>query len=41
MALNQGSIAEIGTHDELIAKKGLYANLVTHQISAGGNVGKL
>jgi len=31
--INQGQIAEMGTHDELIAKNGLYADLVRLQMS--------
>ncbi|GAB0087696.1 ATP-binding cassette sub-family B member 8, mitochondrial [Sergentomyia squamirostris] len=31
VVLNQGRIVEVGTHDQLIAKKGLYFALVSHQ----------
>lgn len=31
LVLNQGEIVEIGTHDELIANKGIYSNLVDLQ----------
>ena len=34
--VNQGAIAELGTHDELIAKKGLYADLVSLQMDEEG-----
>jgi len=29
--MDQGRIVEIGTHDELIAKRGMYFNLYTMQ----------
>lgn len=38
VALNEGKIAETGTHAELLAKGGLYAQLVAHQMS--GAVGR-
>jgi ATP-binding cassette subfamily C protein CydCD len=33
VALNEGQVIEIGTHDELLAKSGLYAQLVAHQLA--------
>jgi ATP-binding cassette subfamily C protein CydCD len=35
LVLNHGKIVETGTHQELISRKGLYADLVSHQMSAG------
>lgn len=35
IVLDQGRIAEIGTHQELLSNNGLYADLVAHQMSAG------
>ena len=39
VALNEGRVIETGTHDVLLAKGGLYAQLVAHQLSgaAGRN----
>ena len=34
VALNEGRVIETGTHDELLAKGGLYAQLVAHQMSS-------
>jgi ABC-type multidrug transport system fused ATPase/permease subunit len=34
VVLDEGHIAETGTHDQLLAKGGLYAQLVHHQLSA-------
>merc|ERR1711871_1065365 len=34
--INQGAIAELGSHDELIAMKGLYADLVSLQMDEEG-----
>jgi ATP-binding cassette subfamily C protein CydCD len=31
LVLDRGTVAEIGTHDELIAKGGRYAELMSHQ----------
>ena len=36
VALNQGEISEIGSHDELMAKGGLYYKLVSHQLTGRG-----
>lgn len=33
--IDKGSIAENGTHDELIAKGGVYKKLVLRQLTAG------
>ncbi len=33
VALNEGRVIEIGTHPELLAKGGLYAQLVAHQLA--------
>lgn len=33
VALNEGRVIETGTHDELLAKGGLYAQLVAHQLA--------
>ena len=35
VALTDGQVAEIGTHDELMNKEGLYHSLVMAQISKG------
>jgi ABC-type multidrug transport system fused ATPase/permease subunit len=37
--VSQGKIAEIGTHNELMAKGGGYAQLVIHQMSADSDAG--
>lgn len=33
--IDKGSIAEKGTHDELLAKDGVYKRLVLRQLTAG------
>jgi len=33
VALNEGRVIEAGTHDELLSKGGLYAQLVAHQLA--------
>ena len=33
VALNEGRVIETGTHNELVAKGGLYAQLVAHQLA--------
>jgi ATP-binding cassette subfamily C protein CydCD len=33
VALNEGQVIETGTHNELLAKGGLYAQLVAHQLA--------
>jgi len=38
LVLDQGRITEIGTHQELLSRNDLYADLVTHQMSAGEKV---
>ena len=35
VVLDQGSVVEIGTHDELIAKRGSYFHLVKNQLELG------
>jgi len=35
VVLDQGRVAESGTHDELAAKKGAYFNLVKNQLELG------
>ena len=35
VVLHEGEIAEIGTHDELTARKGLYYELVKNQLELG------
>ena len=37
VALNEGRVMESGTHDELLAKRGLYAQLVLHQLTGGAS----
>ena len=36
VALNEGQVIESGTHNELLAKGGLYAQLVAHQLAGAG-----
>ena len=36
VALNEGQVMESGTHEELLAKGGLYAQLVAHQLTGAG-----
>jgi len=36
VALNEGQVIESGTHNELLAKGGLYAQLVAHQLAGTG-----
>jgi ABC-type multidrug transport system fused ATPase/permease subunit len=31
LVLDHGAVAEIGTHDELMARNGRYAELMSHQ----------
>jgi ATP-binding cassette subfamily B protein len=38
LVMNQGQIAETGTHAELLEKGGLYAELIDHQMTAGVRV---
>ena len=33
VALNEGRVIETGTHEALLAKGGLYAQLVAHQLA--------
>lgn len=33
--IENGTVAERGTHDELIAKNGIYMQLVVRQLTAG------
>ena len=37
VALNEGRVMESGTHDGLLAKRGLYAQLVLHQLTGGAS----
>ena len=37
-AIDKGKVAEFGTHDELMAKKGIYYNLVSSQHTAMDNL---
>ncbi len=37
IALNEGQVIEIGTHAELLAKGGLYAKLIAHQLAGGAS----
>ncbi|MGQ3029918.1 MAG: ABC transporter ATP-binding protein, partial [Ferrovibrionaceae bacterium] len=39
VVLDQGSVAETGTHDALLAKGGLYARLVSRQLASSGAEG--
>ena len=32
VGIKDGKVAEMGTHDELMAKEGIYYILVTHQV---------
>ncbi len=34
VALDQGQVIESGTHDELLARGGLYAQLVAYQLAS-------
>jgi ATP-binding cassette subfamily B protein len=36
LVMNHGSIVEQGTHDELLARRGFYADLYESQFSEGG-----
>jgi ATP-binding cassette subfamily B protein len=36
VVLDGGEVAEIGTHDELVAKRGTYFELVRNQLELGG-----
>ena len=36
VALNEGRVMESGTHEELLAKGSLYAQLVAHQLTGAG-----
>ena len=38
VALNEGRVMESGTHDELLAKGGLYAQLVAHQLAGAAGL---
>ena len=35
LVIDRGQIAETGTHESLLLKNGLYADLIKHQMSAG------
>lgn len=35
VVIDKGEIAEMGTHDELIVKNGVYKRLVLRQLTAG------
>lgn len=35
VVIDKGEIAEMGTHDDLIAKNGVYKRLVLRQLTAG------
>lgn len=36
VVIDRGEIAEMGTHDELLEKRGIYRRLVLRQLTAGG-----
>ncbi len=41
VVMEAGGVAEVGTHDELLAAGGLYARLTAHQLAAAAGASTL